>query len=106
MRFLHFPVFALTVASFLFPSVAQSDDDGATCDQVYQIAEIAMKGRQGGVPMREMIERAEGHPLFLLLTETAYDEPRFRALSNQRDAVSRYADEWYRVCYKARKSEK
>ena len=72
----------------------------ATCDQIADLARLAMEARQIGAPMRMMMAGGKDTIMADMIIE-AYGHPAFTIKKNQDRAIQEFEDRWYLGCVKA-----
>lgn len=87
---------ALTTSAFAATEVPMK----ATCDQLAELARLAMEARQVGAPMRTMMAGAEGTIMADMIIE-AYGHPAYRTSEVQDRAIQEFEDQWYLKCIKS-----
>ena len=70
------------------------------CVGAGDLAEVAMKARQAGMPMSSALD-GQGNDVVRKIIMGAYDKPRFMTQTHKRQAVQNYRIEWERRCYRA-----
>lgn len=78
-----------------------TDAQKKECSGQSEVAEKIMEGRQAGVPMRKMIDLAEGDQLLELMVKWAYDEPGYSSDQMQRRSATKFGNRQYRLCLDA-----
>lgn len=72
----------------------------ATCDQLADLARLAMEARQIGVPLRTMMAGGKDTIMADMLTE-AYGTPAYSIRENQDRVIQDFEDKWYLRCVKS-----
>jgi hypothetical protein len=74
------------------------------CEQVGRMAKMIMETRQAGAQMDDLIKWADRHsnqtfgPLFKSVVSGAYAHPRYSTASNQKKAITMFADQHLMMC--------
>lgn len=89
------------IAAFSISAHAQvSSQDLAVCKMVGGAAKVAMKERQAGTSMVEMLERAGDNRLAITLVTQAYGNPKYSSPEFKRKAVSDFGNKMIESCIK------
>lgn len=89
-------LFATT--AFAEEKQTQSEKMRSVCTSVSVLAEITMKERQLGAPMREMMNRANGRQPNEDIVIAAYQHPAYSTAEIRQKTINEFADNWYLQC--------
>lgn len=95
------------IVLLLFTSNAiaeQKPDPKEVCSNLSELAEVAMKSRQMGMPMREAMDVAGESDLLQHLIFEAYSSPAYSTERMQEKTISEFGSKQYLLCIKAFRS--
>ncbi|QVL49072.1 MAG: hypothetical protein KFB96_00580 [Thiocapsa sp.] len=79
---------------------ATKDDWRTKCQNIANLAETIMRGRQVGLPMAKLIELSEGNAIAESFVISAYDLPRYLSESMRQRSTDDFRDQAYLACSK------
>ncbi|GAB3099823.1 hypothetical protein G8770_03680 [Aestuariicella hydrocarbonica] len=92
--------YALICAISLPTAAIAADDWKTTCKMVESTATTIMKARQNGAALSNLMEIADDSKFIEQVAIMAYDQPQYSTPENQKNAVSKFANELYLACIK------
>ena len=88
----------ITLAS----TTAQAESN---CTEIGKLAEKVMEVRQGGMPLRTLMESVDGNAMVMAMAKEAYDTPNYSTDRIVKRQITEMGNRWYMACLKNREGE-